>query len=162
MTITLYNCANDNKTLTKTLTSYVSLPCSLYDTSSVIDPRIRVEWFAGIAAYNYAYIADFGRYYFIKDIQADPGGAAIIDCNVDVLMSFNAAIRATPAVVVRQSRKNQQGANRGTWINDPRLPISTGRVVRAVEFEGTNLNIDSAAMTSTNFVLNVAGGGAIT
>ena len=116
----------------------------------------------GAASCNYMYIPDFGRYYYISDIIADTGGAAIVTGEVDVLMTYAAAIKQAPAVVVRSTSSTNTGSQKSTWIPDPQLPMTTGRTVKAVILEGSDLNIDTATMTSNNFVLNVAGGGAIT
>lgn len=162
ITVYLYNNAEDKRVVSKTLTAQRTVSATLLAASSVINPRLRLSWVDAMASYNYCYIPAFNRYYFITDITADTGGAAIINASVDVLMSYADAIKNCPAVVVRYARANQSGTNRSTWITDNKLPLTTGRTLKAVEFEGTTLNIDAATMLSYNFVLNVAGGGAIT
>lgn len=162
MTIYLYNCADDKRVVHKTLTGGYSIVASLLETSSVINPRLRLSWNDSYVSCNYLYIPAFNRYYFINNISADVGGVAIIDAHVDVLKTYASAFENCSAVVTRATRLNQTGSARSTYIPDSKLPISTGRILKAVEFVGTDLNIDVATMTSTNFVLNVAGGGAIT
>lgn len=108
------------------------------------------------------YIPAFHRYYFITDITAEPAGAGIINATVDVLMSYADSIKQCPAIVTRGARRGQNGSAKSTYITDNKLPIANGRSIRVVEFAGTDLNIDTASMLTHNFVLNVAGGGAIT
>lgn len=161
LSITFYNNSDDERVLNKTLTSGTSTSAELYSSSSVQTPTIIMAWNASYTLYNYMYIAEFNRYYYIIDVTAAPGGKAIVRARCDVLMSFKTAINALPAIVVRQSRKNQSGSNRSTWIEDSRLPIQAGKAVKAIMFENSDLNIDTADLTSNNFILNVAGGGAI-
>ena len=162
ITVYLYNNSDDKRVVSKTLTALRTVSVTLLQSSSVLKPRLRLSWVDAMTQYNYCYIPAFNRYYFIDDITADVGGAAIINASVDVLMSYGDAIKLCPAVVIRQARTNQTGADRSTWIADRKLPLTTGRTLKAVEFEGTTLNINVATMTDNNFVLNVAGGGAIT
>lgn len=160
--INFYNNSNDKRAVNKTLTSQLSVQASLVPGSSAIAPQLRVKWASTFPQYNYMYIPAFNRYYFITDITADTGGAVIISGKVDVLMTYAAAFKLCPAIVIRYSRNEQHGSARSTYIPDNQLPISTGKVLKCVEFEGTDINIDVATATSNNFVLNVAGGGAIT
>ena len=159
--VNLYTITDDNRVVDKTLTPLYSVTAALITPSSVMTPQLRIAWSSSLVRANYIYIQDFDRYYYITDITADTGGAAIITCRVDVLMTHANAIKLCPAIVTRSARLNQHGSARGSWIRDSKLPIETGRAVRVVEFVGTDINIDVATMTSNNFVLNVAGGGAI-
>lgn len=164
LTVTLYNCQDDKRVANKTL-SVASAPISaqIYEDSSVMNPRLILEWNMTYTTYNYMYIQEYGRYYFITDIVATSGGKCIITAHVDVLKTYFSVYSALPAIVTRNSRLSQYSWARSTWVNDPKLPISSGKTIRAVKFEGSGLNITtSASMTSHNFVLNVAGGGAIT
>lgn len=161
VSVTFYNCGDDKRVMSKTLTTGISATAELYDPTSVTNPRLRVSYNANLLTYNYMYIAQFGRYYFITNVTTDSGGALIIEGAVDVLQTYKTEIAGLSAIVVRGARKNQSGSARSTWIEDPRLPIQSGRAVKAILFENTDLNIDTATLTSNNFVLNVAGGGAI-
>lgn len=161
MTIYLYNCGDDRRVVSKTLSAARTCQCTFLAQSSIIKPRLRLVWVDVMTQCNYLYIPAFNRYYFIDDIVADTGGAAIITASVDVLMTYADNIKLCPAVVTRTTRLNQNGSLRSTWVNDNKLPLTTGRTIKAVEFAGSVLNIDTAGMTDTNFVLNVAGGGAI-
>lgn len=159
--VNLYTITDDKRVIDKTLTLLYSVNAALITPTSVLTPQLRVAWSSSLPTANYIYIQDFDRYYYITDITADTGGAAIISCKVDVLMSYNAAIKSLPAVVVRSTSSTNTGSQKSTWIPDPQLPMTTGRTIKAVVLEGSDLNIDTATMLSTNFVLNVAGGGAI-
>lgn len=162
VTVYLYNNSDDKRVMNKTLSAQRTVSATFLQSSSIIKPQLRLAWVDSFAAYNYMYIPAFNRYYFIDDITADTGAAAIVSGSVDVLMSYKDSIKLCPAVVTRQARLNQSGSVRSTWIADSKLPLTTGRTLKAIEFTGTTLNINTAAMTDNNFILNVAGGGAIT
>jgi hypothetical protein len=103
MTIKLYHNDSDKRTVSKTLTNEGSLAgATIIDDTSILAPRLKVRDNGIIMVqYNYCYIADFKRYYFITDISVS-NGYIYIDCKVDVLMSYGAEIRACTGVIARQ------------------------------------------------------------
>ena len=76
--------------------------CIIKSPSAVVRPRIALVW-SGTgtpAAFNYAYIADFGRYYWITDWTfADRQWIA--QMSVDVLATYKTAIGASSKYVLR-------------------------------------------------------------
>ena len=52
---------------------------------------------------NYAYISEFGRYYYITNVVC-VGDLFEVHMHVDVLMSFKSGIRSNNAVVSRQEK----------------------------------------------------------
>lgn len=103
MTIKLYHNDSDKRTVSKTLSNEGSLAgATIIDDTSILAPRLKVRDNGIIMVqYNYCYIADFKRYYYITDITVS-NGYIYIDCKVDVLMSYAAEIRACKGVIARQ------------------------------------------------------------
>ena len=99
MELFLYKTADENSKLEKTLSEEVSLVGALRDASSIITPSILIQ--SNPIGYNYAYIPEFGRYYYIKNITAFRKGAYIVDLKCDVLMSFKNEIKELSGVVSR-------------------------------------------------------------
>lgn len=162
MTVDFYNYDGEPRNLNKVLGNpMISVNAEYLPGSSILQPKFRITWQNSIAVCNYVRVLMFNRWYFITDIQADNGGAAIVTCRVDVLKTYSNYLLNTPAIVTRSERKGQKGSAKSTFIVDPKLPRSPARDIKVVEFQGSDLNIDTASMTSNNFVLNVAGGGAI-
>ena len=62
MNVLFYNHAKRNNS-TKLPTEGVNIPCVLKDECSVTSPVLEIKT-AERPTYNYAYIADFGRYYY--------------------------------------------------------------------------------------------------
>ena len=99
MNILLYKTTNANNDLNKTISDKVELVGALRDASSVIAPSILIQ--SNPIGYNYAYIPEFGRYYYIKNITAFRKGAYIVDLKCDVLMSFKDEILNMSGIVSR-------------------------------------------------------------
>lgn len=103
MTIKLYHNDSDKRTVNKTLTNEGALTGAvIIDDTTILQPRLRVRDNGIIMVqYNYCYIADFKRYYYITNITVS-NGYILIDCKVDVLMSYANEIKACTGVIARQ------------------------------------------------------------
>ena len=86
----------------KSLTAGGSYTCLIKENTSIIDPVIILNTSDSISGYNYMYIPDFGRYYFIKDIISLNNNRWEIQAHVDVLESYKTDILANSAVLKRQ------------------------------------------------------------
>ena len=101
-TISLFKTASENNRVVKTLTDEKQLSGELRNQTSVLNPSIRIESADNISAYNYAYIPEFGRYYYITDIASVRTNCWTVSLRCDVLMSYSDQIKAITGVVVRQ------------------------------------------------------------
>ena len=101
-TISLFKTASENNRVVKTLTDEKQLSGELRNQTSVLNPSIRIESADNISAYNYAYISEFGRYYYITDIVSVRINCWTVSLRCDVLMSYSDQIKAITGVVVRQ------------------------------------------------------------
>ena len=106
MTIKLYNNLSDKIVVDKNITQKGSdVTGTLREDCSIIDPVIKMS---AIGTYllesNYAYITEFGRYYYITNIVC-VGDLFEVQMHVDVLMSFKSGIRSNNAVVSRQEKQ---------------------------------------------------------
>lgn len=101
MTIKLYKVSDAKNVLDKTLdnTTKLDLSGTLRDRSDVVSPYILVQ--SNPMDYNYVYIEEFGRYYFINDIVNVRKNAWILNLSVDVLMTYNTEIKAMRGIVSR-------------------------------------------------------------
>lgn len=106
MKIYLYNMSDELNVINKKLSSQLELDCTLRDSCNVLDPSIFIrktdaDGGSAIPTYNYAYIPEFNRYYFISDITSVNNQLWRIDMHVDVLMSYKDSIYNTKAIVER-------------------------------------------------------------
>ena len=101
-TISLFKTNSENNRVVKTLTDDKQLSGELRNQTSVLNPSIRIESADNISAYNYAYISEFGRYYYITDIVSVRTNCWVVSLRCDVLMSYKDEIKTITGVVVRQ------------------------------------------------------------
>lgn len=101
-TISLFKTASENNRVVKVLTDEKQLSGELRNQTSVLSPKIRIESAENIAGYNYCYIPEFGRYYYIVDITSVRTHVWELSMRCDVLMSYSDQIKAITGVVVRQ------------------------------------------------------------
>lgn len=101
-TISLFKTNSENNRVVKTLTDEKQLSGELRNQTSVLNPSIRIESADNISAYNYAYISEFGRYYYITDIVSVRTNCWVVSLRCDVLMSYKDEIKTITGVVVRQ------------------------------------------------------------
>nr|DAL02489.1 MAG TPA: hypothetical protein [Caudoviricetes sp.] len=81
-----------------------SFDCVLKDTSGVINPTIalKLDMSFNVSAYNYAYIPDFKRYYFVREWTWERG-LWVASLDVDVLATYKAQIGVSTQYVLRSS-----------------------------------------------------------
>ena len=106
MTIKLYKNLSDKVVVDKSITQVGSdITGTLREGCSVIDPVIKFESTVGshLTECNYAYITEFGRYYYINNIICT-GKLFEVHMHVDVLMTYKDGIRENSAVISRQER----------------------------------------------------------
>lgn len=144
MTVNLFINYSDKKTVSKSLTALSSYECTLKDSCSILTPTLYiVDYTADLYRANYAYIPQYGRYYYVE-ITETPNMIQL-DCVNDPLMSFNGSINGLNTYVVRQEYLYNM------YIADSMLPV---RVNRALSYLAIgNLGND------TSIILTVTGTG---
>lgn len=105
------------------------LTCTLKEGSSIINPVLIFERANVGHSYNYVYISDFGRYYFVDDIVYD-GARVFYYCSVDVLASYKSTIGGASAYVLRSAYTYNE------YTIDQYYPVTT-RIRQYSEFLGT-------------------------
>ena len=85
MQLILYNSESPNNTIGKVLVDPIVYDIDFKDTANILSPMIRLKTKDPIQK-NYAYLPEFGRYYFITSISVQ-GGITSIALECDVLES---------------------------------------------------------------------------
>ena len=88
-----------------TATTYV---CKLKDNCSIINPIIQIakesaQAWSLLIGFNYAYIPDFNRYYFVRDIVMESNVICSITLEVDALASWKSQIGSASEYVLRSA-----------------------------------------------------------
>ena len=103
MTIKLYSNTSDKIVVDKNITQVgADITGTLREDCSITDPVIKME--TNPIGSNYAYISEFGRYYYINNIVCT-GKLFELHMHVDVLMSYRSDIRTNSAVISRQEKQ---------------------------------------------------------
>ena len=116
MIIKFYYNASDNRCINKKLLEECYFEGTLREETSIIEPSILLQNSIPLR-YNYAYISDFKRYYFINNIESVRNDLWKLELKVDPLMSFKADILSLKVVVDKQSDES----NGDEYIDDSSL-----------------------------------------
>ena len=105
MQVNLYTFAKrENSTKQPAANTATAFTCVLKDASGVLAPTIKLDPTIGNPrSYNYAYIADFGRYYYVRDWTYYRGEWEA-SLEVDVLASWKTQIGSTTLYILRSAK----------------------------------------------------------
>lgn len=104
MTIKLYKCISDPKAVNKILNNELVLTGIAKDPVNAANPIIELEGDNDtLAGYNYAYIQDWARYYFVTP-QADSYNLNTFVFTTDVLMTAKPWLLSRLATVTRNEK----------------------------------------------------------
>lgn len=107
MIVYLYNTEDDNNVLEKNLTDEkVYNNIRLKTPVDIIRPSLIIES-DEFLLYNYAYIPEFKRYYFIENITNQSNKRYLLDLKVDVLMSFKDDILNAKGLILEDKNGNK-------------------------------------------------------
>ncbi len=99
MILNMGTCTDEPIKINKSFSLGASYEGMLRDDSSVLTPSIMVEAGSSIVNYNYAYIPDFGRYYYVRDIVTFRQGLWIVSLEVDVLKTYASHIMGVHVIL---------------------------------------------------------------
>lgn len=107
MTITFYNNSSDIRVLNKSI-SQVGEPLTvqLTEEAAVEDPSFKLAMNNSIINCNYLYVTEWDSYYFIRNREILNGNELILNCHIDVLMSFKDAILNSEIIAERSASNN--------------------------------------------------------
>lgn len=104
MTVTLYNNSSDPRVLRKSISKIGSdLTVQITDNCSVENPVFRLAINDDKISANYLYVGKWKKYYYITSRDILNGKEVILNCHIDVLMSFKDSILNTNVICERSS-----------------------------------------------------------
>lgn len=149
VTIKLYSFSKyENSTKVPAGTAGTQYTGLLIEPCSVLNPIIKVNGITGYS-YNYAYISEFSRYYFITDWNTE-NGFWYLTMRIDVMGSFKTTIGASTQYVLRAASAQDP------YIVDTLYPTTGEMTKSSVE---VNSGLQSY-LPNGMFVLNVTGSAA--
>lgn len=153
MTVNLGITTDDKRTLNKSFAvNYTANNVHVKDNCSVLNPVITFQLSNIGYNFNYMYIPEFGRYYFIDDIRILTGNRVEVTGSVDVLMSYRESIRALTVNVSRQA----DAGKRNPKISDSAKPLQVNTATDTYVFNSSPFT-NHVAFGS--YILTVLGGG---
>lgn len=102
ITVTLYSFTKRENSTKRPSSGGSSYNCVLIDTTSLMNPVFKLDIGSNPIGKNYAYVADFNRYYFITDITSEQN-FWYITCVCDVMGTYKTQIGAETHYVLRSA-----------------------------------------------------------
>lgn len=100
-----YNNKSDARYMNKSIDlKYNNIPLEILTPASVVRPVLKVSSGLIGQSVNYVYVDELERYYYIRNWTME-NGHVLLECEVDVLMSFKNAIKQQNVIVSRQQKK---------------------------------------------------------
>lgn len=146
MDIKLYHNSSPTNKIGKTLNSELTLTGSLRDSSKITEPSIMIEA-SSVSGYDYAYIPEFDRYYFIKEKTSYRTGLWILSMEVDVLETYATDIKALDCIIeaTEKYRGDTYLADSNSWVT-------------SVKTKTDILKYSSGLLDNGEYILITAGG----
>lgn len=148
MKLQMLTTSADKRALNKSASEIDTVTCKLKQGTSIIDPIVIIGKISAknIRRFNYAYISDFGRFYFVNDIVEAPANQLEVSMHVDVLRTYASDIRGISTLILRQEH-----------VFSPYF-VDEEALVRTNRFR-TKKNIGSVGGNSNVYYLTVNNGG---
>lgn len=124
MNVNFYNFAKRRNSTKQPTGTGTIIDCKLKEQCSVKNPKLTLK--SNNFGFDYAYIGDFGRYYFVSDVISEANGLVTYVLEEDSLASNKTAIGNTVARIGFSST----GYN--VDIPDPRISVEKDNTITAV------------------------------
>lgn len=121
MHIIFYHNLSDADHINKEITDAYEIEGVLRNESNIISPFIRIQW-NGTFTYNYCYIAEWDRYYYINEIVSYRNNILEISLTVDPLMSHKNQILNMDVIINKQDNTNTNlYLDDGDWVMENKM-----------------------------------------
>lgn len=145
MNLKLYTNVSEKNCLGKTLINETDFQGVLREQSSIINPIIRVQS-TELPDFNYAYIPDFKRYYFIAGIRNMSTNIWELSLGVDVLESFRTQIKQNVAII-----SDTESTNLTRYIEGEQWKVNVKNTTDIINFP-------NGLLENGEYILITAGG----
>ena len=144
MIIVLCNNNSEKNKLHKNITNGHTFTGTLKEETNVTNPVVLME-IENPTNYNYAYIPEFHRYYFISDFVSVRNGLWRVSMNVDVLASFKNEILESYVLISGSENINNNYLTGDIWKSNVKESTSI-------------INFPTGLSENGEFILITAGG----
>lgn len=152
MNITLYTVTDDPLVADKTLGTGSQMTGTFRASVDVLTPTFTIDASMFSANFNYAYLPDFGRYYYITRKRHVTTDLLELSLRVDVRKSFLTELLTNKGVVKRQEN------NYDMYLNDDKIPIGAKKTVSIYTFGNTPFKGNTGGTDNNRVIMQVLGG----
>ena len=104
-TLQLYKNTSENTDVQKNISDRLDITGYSRESVDILHPVIQLKDYV-VNEYNYCYIVELRRYYYITNIVSFPNGTYQLTMAVDVLMSYINDIKASSGLITKQRDYN--------------------------------------------------------
>ena len=150
MTIYLINMNQEKNKISKSISYAKTITGTLKDGSDVVNPSILVEQtVTDVCGYNYAYIPEFKRYYFINNVSSFRNTLTVISMTVDVLKTYESTILNSLCIITRSGKS----ADAIYSLPDDRYPVKQSETTHVIAYPELYSNTDPLKAQSLILVM---------
>lgn len=115
VTITFYKYNGHTNSVNKTLVNGVDIAGHIRGECNILTPTLKIRY-NQLFDFNYCYIPEFKRYYFVKSVTAEFGDNTVYNINMetDVLQTYKDEILQSIGNVTESSTANKYSSNRNS------------------------------------------------
>ena len=103
----LYNYKGQPNTINKALTPLGTINVALRPELDVHNPTLKIQMPPNMYGFNYVYIEDFGKYYFVDNVRYIGGQMYLLTLSLDVLQTYKDVILQSTALIVESDNANR-------------------------------------------------------
>lgn len=117
MEFILYENQSDSNVINKKLTGRKTVDITLKKQNNLMDLIIKLQTDINIIKYNYCYIPDFKRYYFIQDIEVYNKNMYNLYLHIDLLETYKKELQECNCIIGRSQQVNKFYGTKPTLEN---------------------------------------------
>lgn len=153
MNIFFYTSSAEPNSFPKVLGEATRYQGELRDECDILNPVLTIEGLNPDNMFNYCYISDFKRYYFITESSVVRTGLMEFTLHVDVLQSWATQILEQSGVILR----NEFDYN--VWLPDDRVPLQSNGEYVFIKSDSDpfSLNISDSNDSVEQIIIATAG-----
>lgn len=116
MTIQLMINNSPKNKINKSLSGVITYAGQIKTIDNVLN--IEVTLTTDFPTYNYMYIPELHRYYFIDDITIECNSVYTLKCSIDVLQTYASSILSNNAIIERTTNNASSYLNYGNFVRN--------------------------------------------
>ena len=154
MDIFFYTSSAEPNSFPKVLGSAIRYQGELRDECDILNPVLTIEGLNPDTTFNYCYIPDFKRYYYITESSVVRTGLIEFVLHVDVLQSWSSQILEQEGVILRNEYEYDS-----MLIDDMVniLPNNDGITIEFIKVGDRSLTIENVTSDTRNIILTTVG-----